>query len=629
MRARPSSDIALVSMPWMSPTMPSIQLATLAAALADHGIAADRYELYLDYAARVGVNLSKIMGGQSGFVPEWVFSRHYYRDSRPDRINEFRATRPRIGLASRELEDEVLEALCVATDAFLEDIAADVPWADYSAIGFTLTVSQLGPSMAMARMVRRVAPETTIIFGGTACAGPMGPAILRACAEADVIVAADGEDILPEIVRRLAAGQDLNGMAGVHWRDGDEIHSGPAGSPVHPGKVKSLLDYDPYFARLDRLGLRDAVEVWLPFEGSRGCWYGEKAQCTFCGLHEIMKFRSQDGERVLAQLDFLRHRYGVTKFFGVDLILPKEFHETLLPALARRPEKWDIFYEVKADLTEEQFALMAAAGITWIQPGIESLDHDILRLMRKGVRPTHNIQILRWSKEQNIQVSWNLITGIPGARPEMYQRMTALFPLLHHLPPPTGVGDFQLHRFSPYWDNAQDYGIERLGAHPLFRGVFPVPEQHLDDLVYWHDFRLAGGDRSAAADTAIADLAAAAKAWLLAFRAGAELSILSADDGRAVITDKRAGDARRFELDSDEAALYAVLSSSRRRSVIMKELDRVSPGHRMTDEAVQRTIGTWADAGLVYTERERVLALAVRPAADRSAALVAPHGYLE
>ena len=50
--------------------------------------------------------------------------------------------------------------------------------------------------------------------------------------------------------------------------------------------------------------------------------------------------------------------------------------------------------------------------------------------MRKGVRPAHNLQILRWSKEHNIRVSWNLITGIPGASAEMYERMVALFPLL-------------------------------------------------------------------------------------------------------------------------------------------------------------------------------------------------------
>jgi ribosomal peptide maturation radical SAM protein 1 len=621
-----NARVALVSMPWMAPGMPSIQLAVLAAALADHGIESDRHELYLDYAAHVGVNLYKIMGSQSGFIPEWAFSRYYYRDTSPGEISRFRAVRPRIGLASRELEDDVLDALCVATDEFLADTAAGVRWQDYSVIGFSLTFSQLGASMAMARLVRRVAPQATIVFGGTSCAGPMGPAVLRACAEADVVVGIDGEEVFPELVRRVTAGESLAGLPGAHWRDADgAIASGPAGTPAHPDRTRSLLDYDPYFDRLSRLGFADDLDIWLPFEGSRGCWYGEKAQCTFCGLHEIMAFRSRPGDRVLEQLDALYDRYGIERFFAVDLILPKDFHASLLPELARRGGKWTIFYEVKADLTYEHFALLAAAGVRWIQPGIESLDHDILRLMRKGVRPSHNLQLLRWCKELGVRPSWNLITGIPRARPEMYDRMTALIPLLHHLPPPSGVGDFQLHRFSPYFDHTQDYGIEAEGAHPLFRGVFPLPARHLDDLVYWHDFRLTDTEDCG---EAIARVSAAARQWLESFRAGAELSVNPAGDC-SVLRDTRDGTERCTELDPVETALYGILATSRRLTVIPALLRETFPRHGLTEAGIARKVADWADAGLVYTDRDRALALACRPARSPFTEARIPNSYLD
>lgn len=621
----PRGRVALVSMPWTAAATPSIQLAILAAALADHGIDSDRYELYLDYAKSAGLRVYKILGGQAGFIPEWIFSRHYYRDSHPDRVRRFRTVRPRFGLESRELEDDVLDALCVAADDFLDRSAAGIPWRDYAVVGFSLTYSQLGASMALARKIRQVAPETTIVFGGTACAGPMGSAVLRACPEADVVVSLDGEEVLPDLVRRLAEGQTLAGLAGVHWRRDGDIRSEPAGRPVHPGLVKTPIDYDPYFERLRRLDLAGSIDVWLPFEGSRGCWYGEKVQCTFCGLHEIMKFRSRDGGQVLAQLDDLAARYGIDRFFSVDLILPKEFHDGLLPALARRGGQWTIFYEVKADLTYEQFALLAEAGIRWIQPGIESLDPDILRLMRKGVRPSQNIQLLRWCKELGVRPSWNLITGIPRARPEMYQRMTALFPLLHHLPPPTGVGEFQLHRFSPYWGEPEAHGIEVIGAHPLFRDVFPIPAGELDELVHWHDFRLREDNQCA---DAIARLSVAADDWRRAFSAGAALSITMRGE-RSLIRDTRAGGEQLLELTENETALYQALSTSRRYPVIAQALGQARPGHGMNEAAIKRKISEWADYGVAYVERDRALALASWPAATRSLTMSSPHAYLE
>jgi ribosomal peptide maturation radical SAM protein 1 len=625
-RTGDSARVALVSMPWMAPAMPSIQLAVLAAALKDHGITSDRHELYLDYATYVGVTLYKIMGSQSGFIPEWVFSRHYYRDASPGEISRFREVRPRIGLASRELEDDVLNALCAVTDDFLADTAAGVSWQDYAIIGFSLTFSQLGASMAMAKLIRQVAPHAFIVFGGTACAGPMGPATLRACAEADAVVSIDGEEVFPELVRRVTAGESLAGLPGVHWRNEHGlVQSGPAGAPVHPGRTRSLLDYDPYFERLSRLGMAGDLDIWLPFEGSRGCWYGEKAQCRFCGLHEIMQFRSQPGDRVLTQLDALYDRHGIDRFFSVDLILPKDYQDSLLPELARRGGKWTIFYEVKSDLTYQQFVTLAAAGVGWIQPGIESLDHDLLRLMRKGVRPSHNLQLLRWCKELGVRPSWNLITGIPRAHPAMYDRMTQLMPLLYHLPPPSGVGNFQLHRFSPYFDQAKDHGIQVVGAHPLFRGVFPLPAAHLDELVYWHDFRLTDSEDCT---EAIARVAAAARRWLAAYRAGAELSLTPCGDGM-VVRDTRQGTERRTELEPIESALYGILATTRRLSVIPTLLDEAVPGHGLSEAAIERKVADWADLGLVYADRDRVLGLASRPAASLFPQTTTPNAYLE
>jgi hypothetical protein len=47
-------------------------------------------------------------------------------------------------------------------------------------------------------------------------------------------------------------------------------------------------------------------DVWLPYESSRGGWWGEKHHCTFCGINGLgMKFREKSPDRVLAELRHL------------------------------------------------------------------------------------------------------------------------------------------------------------------------------------------------------------------------------------------------------------------------------------------------------------------------------------
>lgn len=78
---------------------------------------------------------------------------------------------------------------------------------------------------------------------------------------------------------------------------------------------------------------------------------------------------------------------------------------------------------------------------------------ESLALMREGVTPLQNIQLLTWCEELGIHVTWNILIGIPGAPAASYARMAELARVLHHLMPPAGVAPFQLHRFSPFFEH--------------------------------------------------------------------------------------------------------------------------------------------------------------------------------
>lgn len=612
-----AARVGLVSLPWMSPAMPSIQLATLAASLERHGIESDVHELYVDFATRIGLNLYNHLGNLLGFVPEWVFSRHYYRPECGDDLMGMVDQRPLTEYRWPEFADSVLEALDPIAREYLDDMLAQVDWARYDVIGCSLTISQLGSSMAFARRVKLEHPSVKIVFGGSQCAGVMGRAILRICPYVDVVVHVEGELVLPQLVEALRRGSSPSQLRGISYRTADgEIVTNEGADLYQPDEDKLALDYDAYFRRLGRLGVLDKMTPWLPFESSRGCWYGQKVQCTFCGLHEIMKFRGWSGDAVLAELERLKQRYGIGRFYCMDLILPREYLRTMLPEVARRGHEWMFFYEIKANVKRRELQLLADAGVRWVQPGIESLDSDLLRLMHKGVTAAQNIILLKWSRELDVFCGWNLLFGLPGENAASYERMAELIPKLVHLQPPSGGGQFQLHRFSPYFDHPEQHGIRWTGAHPMFRYAFPVSQEDLDDLVYLHEFEFVGDNRRAV-DTATVEAAVAA--WGRAFRHGARLDVTQLDDGSSRIVDHRdtARPAIVHELSPPEAALYLYLDGGIADKRLAESFER-DAGEAFAalggEEGVRRVLDRWIEHDLLVAIDGKLVALAVRVA---------------
>ena len=99
-----------------------------------------------------------------------------------------------------------------------------------------------------------------------------------------------------------------------------------------------------------------------------------------------------------------------------------------------------IFYEVKADLSEEDIVYAwQRARVNKIRPGIESLATSTLKLMKKGTTvfpESHSVEALR--PLCRLQRVWNLLVGFPGETEPVYQRYMEVLPLVFRfclLPP--------------------------------------------------------------------------------------------------------------------------------------------------------------------------------------------------
>jgi len=76
-------------------------------------------------------------------------------------------------------------------------------------------------------------------------------------------------------------------------------------------------------------------------------------------------------------------------------IFPHNFFTDLLPHLAEVTPHYDLQCEIKANQTAERVKAFADAGFSELQPGIESFDSNVLRLMDKGVTGIQNVHLLR------------------------------------------------------------------------------------------------------------------------------------------------------------------------------------------------------------------------------------------
>jgi ribosomal peptide maturation radical SAM protein 1 len=630
--------LALVSMPWMAANMPSIQLATLSAVLSAEELACDCHELYVDYAAAIGWPLYRRLSGGSGFVEEWLFAKHYFGPESGADLDAFREHRPKLGIGSQTTEDRLLDVLVEVTGQYLERLSGRIHWDRYDIVGFSLTIAQTTASMALARLIKRAHPRITIVFGGTACAGPMGPALARVCPYVDFVVGVEGEPVLPELVRRIRRGSPVSDLPGVSWRSGDgTIDQSEARLVYRDIDKRPMLRFDSYFARLAALGLRDDIgglNIWLPFESSRGCWYGEKVQCTFCGLHEIMQFRHRPWISVLEELEDWSERYGIRQFFAVDLIMPRDHPRTLLPEIARRGHDWTIFYEIKASASRPELESLRHAGVSWIQPGLESLDDDALKAMRKGVSVMVNVQLLKWCEELGITVTWNIITGVPGENPASYHDMAQRMRLLFHLMPPSGAHEFELHRFSPYFDSPRDFGIEPGEAHALYAHVYPVDQRDRNDLAYRFEYTLSV-PRPAEASQNL--LKRAIKDWKAARHRGAALELTVDTNGAATIVDTRTTSMKRYELPVPETELYTHFDTPTSRDAAESSFAKAHPSsfaELQSRGGIQATLDSWIGWGLVLAYNGRVLALAThaarrwRGAGGQDVVAAAPVSYL-
>jgi len=493
--ARERLGVALVAMPFQDHLRPSIQVGLLKAIVASHGFPTETMHLNLEFVADIGASLyaGLFQHDRARGAGDWMFSLAAFGEDAPDRNRDFlRTCRDSLDFTDEEIE-ELDELRTTRVPAYLDRLCDDVDWSQYRVVGFTSTFAQTVPSLALAVALKRRRPDLVVVFGGANLEGPMGVELVRSMDCIDYAVTGEADITFTDLLIALSEDRDPAGLPGVLCRRDGVVAEAPPGEPFDRMDELPTPDYREYFARAAHTGVVPEHlrhEVWLPAESSRGCWWGAKRHCTFCGLNgSTMSYRSKSAERVKQELAELAAQTGTLNFGFVDNILDTAYIEELFPSLNQQECDYRFFFEVKANLTREVIRSLRDGGVERIQPGIESLSSHVLGLMRKGVRSSSNVNLLRWARFYGIDVTWNLIYGFPNETPEDYREQATLIPDLVHLQPPEATGRIWMERFSPIFSDRETFPAQTIVPEKGLRHIYP-DHVRLDEIAYFFDYQL-------------------------------------------------------------------------------------------------------------------------------------------
>jgi ribosomal peptide maturation radical SAM protein 1 len=486
--------VALINMPFANLNMPSLALSQLKSILEEHfkdQIRVDIYYLNHNFANHMGVDfyndVSSRQDSQNSGLGDWFFRQIAF----PALPNNAAVYLTRY-FPQRDDQSSTLKGLILKSrrglERLMEDLIAKYELDKADLVGFTSMFMQNVAVFAMAQKIKERNPKVTIIMGGANCESPMGQVIVKNVKQVDYVFSGPALKSLPKFVQHCLDHEEskCSSIKGVFSKRNYFFHTGPDAIGEELSiDVPAKLEYDSFLSTWKENFAGNGAKPVLLFETSRGCWWGERAHCTFCGLNgTTMAYRSMKPELAIDLISGLfKFSSTVSRLESVDNILPKNYLQEVLP-LIKPPENMTIFYEVKADLADHDVEVLSKAGVRAIQPGIESLSTSTLKLMKKGTSSFQNLILLKNCLRYGVNPAWNLLIGFPGEKEEVYRKYVEDVPLLVHLPPPTGAYPVRFDRYSPYFMKAEEY---KLNLHPLdyYSLIYPFEESDLENMAYF------------------------------------------------------------------------------------------------------------------------------------------------
>lgn len=577
----------------------------------------------LDFISFIGVKDYKKL--EAGNLTEWLFRGYAFPEAGDNSLQfkEYMVTGPqanyKMGLFHLLLEKRR------GIGDFLEGLIEKHSLLECDIIGFTSVVYQNIPSFALARLIKQKNPNSIMVMGGANCDYPMGKEIIDHIDAIDYVFAGPAIIGWTKFIDAVLNGDaatlhQINGVfskknhiaapSGVVCPDssektgyivnftGDYHDIGILAEPANE------LDYDDFLEQYDQFRNRTGFphQPMLLFETGRGCWKRDKLPCNFCGLNDPQTcFGCMKPETAVDYLNRHINRYArrCSSFFGTDNIIDKKYFRDVLPAL-KIPPHTVLLYETSAHLSREEMETAVSCGAKMLQPGIESLNSGELRLMQKGTTAFTSIMFLKKCIETGVYPTWNLLCGVPGAdTAKSFQKLLNDLPALRHLPPPAGYIPIVFCRFSPYFDQAEQFGLKLKPLDSYFY-LYPFEEKIISRFAYFFKDINENGEYQKMVHAYFSSVSQEVVIWLTLFRGFADFPKLCFLNETAIYDSRKDPDEPQIlEITPDERSVLRFLE-------IPRNLKDLEAGFSDTVSTIVKKLN---QNNLLFWEADRAMSL--------------------
>ena len=619
--------VAFVSMPWQNFYYPSMGISVLKGGLARRRIAADAYYFNLNFAHRIGMDLYDRFMLHSD--SDLLFSISLFGGEKDGALKRMWEQLQRklpfeenIRIAQKDsscLADfKEFQALAYsAVPEFIEDCLETTDWGKYAIVGFSSACAMHMASLNLAKRIKERFPGVYIILGGPGMFGEMGHALLEGAPWLDYVANGEADDSFPELVENILAGRPYEKIPGISYRSKTRVHLSAPAPTVDIDRLP-FPDHDDFYASIQKIPLFNLFKKLIWMETARGCWWAQKNQCRFCSQCHNRNYQSKKPERAIKEISHLVNRYKRVSLYLTDTSMRFPYVKALYSKL--RPLDMDVDFvgtAFRPGVTRAQVEQIKGFGFKKVYFGIEALDTEILRLMRKGSTAIHNVCLLKWGRELDILLYWGMIYGIPGENPEIYAKMLQRLPSLTHLQPPVNIQPFLLLKYSPYYEQARQFGITRIAPIPIYKIAYPEDQFDLKRLAYRFNYSVSGFHVSP--ETYMAPIKDFVQFWKEKYQANQTylfyergLEFLRFYDSRLRSPSDRSGPDRRiFEFSEDYKSVYKFCENDIRSAQEISQQIKMHSNRKISPRAVSRMLEELLDKGLVYAEEGRFVGLAL------------------
>lgn len=340
-------------------------------------------------------------------------------------------------------------------------------------VGLNCTYHQICAAVSIANRIKKENPGILTVLGGFNCNSPMGEALAKITPSIDYIFSGEADDeFIQFAVNALEKKLPKTKMIHCH--------------PIQNLDTLPYPDYSDYFEYIETYGFETDSplnSVKVPFESSRGCWWGK---CSFCGQNCIgVTYRRKSPKRIRNELAFLSGVYKQPIIFAADTALPPNAAYDTFEEFEKPDQLKHLVYQMRNNVSLQELKILKRKGINVCHPGTESLNDHFLKLIDKGTTAANNIRVLRDCRTLDTINFWNFLYGMPGEEETDYESMLELIPFIHHLRPPSHEHRINIMRYSPIAENPTKFKIKKLVVKDFSEDIFPGDEDIVKDLALY------------------------------------------------------------------------------------------------------------------------------------------------